>query len=226
MATSDHVPVPKAGERSILGRKNKEHQANCEDWIDNKHPWNCAAHHILPVTCFNPIKCTPKSKAYYVRRCLWVSQWNINGGNKFNDPPKGQNNMVRLPTMSAYTRRYAMTLAKFKQPVSPVNECSHSGTYGEHYRYNIEVNKWLESNVWSALQEDKNKHKNKGKNIKNLVVNGHKYFRSELIRRGGRAPKTINGWLGKKTNAKWALPFSMAADGGPGASDYCTKHPR
>lgn len=225
MPVDDHVAVPKPGDRSILGRKNKEHQTNCQSWLDNKHPWNCAAHHILPVTCFNPIKCNPKSKTYYVRRCLWVSQWNINGGNKFSEP-KGSNNMVRLPTFSAYTKRYASTLAKFKQPVSPVNECSHSGTYGEHYRYNIEVHKYLEDNVWTTLQEDKAKHKNKGKNIKGLITTAHGYFRGELVRRGGRAPGTVNGWLNKKTDKCWALPFSMANDAGPGAGTYCTLNPR
>jgi hypothetical protein len=176
------------------------------------------------VTCFNPVKCNPKSKANYIYRCLYVSQWNINGGNKFSDP-KGQNNMVRLQTMSAYTKRYAATLVKFKPPY-PVNECSHSGTYGEHYRYNIEVNKWLEANVWSTLQEDKVKHKLKGKDIKSLLTNGHNYFRGQLTVRGSRPPQTINGWLTRKQNPRWALPFSMAANAGPGAGDYCTKNPR
>src|SRR5688572_1427515 len=130
MAVSDHVPVPKAADRSVLRKIGKQHQTNCDAY---PAPWKCAAHHILPLTCFKSLKCNPQSKSKYILRCLWVSQWNVNGGNKFKEPST-DNNMISLPTFSGYRKTYAGTLAKFK-PLHPVNKCSHTGTYGEHYLY-------------------------------------------------------------------------------------------
>jgi len=169
---------------------------------------------------------TPKDKMNYVKRCIWVSKWNINGGNKFSTPKKDpENNMVRLPLFSAYNKRYPNTAAgKFKEP-HPENQCMHNSRYSEHYLYNKQVRKWLSDNVWSTLQENKEKHKGKGKDIKKLIENGVKHFRGELVRRGARGTSSGNVgtkacWLNRKENKQlnikedkeWTLPFSMADD--------------
>jgi hypothetical protein len=213
-----------------MNRKGDEHKQNCKDWVSTKVPWNCNAHHILPVTCFNPIEVKPKDKMAYVRRCIWVSQWDINGGNRFKFA-KGQNNMVRLPLYSAYFKSYpASAMAQFKRSAYPVNECMHNSRYSEHYLYIKEVRKYLNDEIWSTLQEDKKKHKNKGKDILSQLRAAEAYFRGELERRGNRTTAKGNSgtkecWFNKKTDPQWTLPFSMAADPSPAASEFCTRFP-
>src|SRR6266567_5764012 len=202
---NDHVPVPPKAKRSVLNRKGKEHQQNCAGWISSKQPWPSNAHHILPVTCFNPIEVTPKDKMAYVRRCIWVSEWDINGGNRFPVSPKTspKNNMVGLPLFSAYKNSYTTEPGKFKRVKYPVNKCMHNSRYGEHYLYNKEVRKWLNDELWSTLQEDKQKHQKQGKNILSKLEKGVKHFRAELKRRGSRATSngiagTIDCWVHKE----------------------------
>jgi hypothetical protein len=220
MAIGKHEALPKKVDYSELEKISKHHQDNCLNWTHNKFPWQCAAHHILPLTCINSIECTPASKAKYIRRCLWVSKWNINGGPKYARP-KGGNNMVKLPTISAYRRRYKSTLAKFVVP-HPVNLCSHSGTEGEHYLYIKEVHVYLEREIWSKVQEDKVNHKLKAEDVNGELGTGEDHFRGELVRRGNRPPGTINGWL-DQTKPMWSLPFSMADDFAPGNEEFCTQ---
>jgi hypothetical protein len=215
----DHVAVPPKGERSIINRKNKEHQTNCAGWINNKNPWNCNAHHILPVTCFNPIQVDPASKVFYVIRCVLVSKWNINGGNKF--PTQGRkNNMVSLPLSSAYNNTYPALKnlsGPFKKPVHPINECMHNSGISEHYLYIKEVRTYLENNVWNKLQEDKEKHKGKGKPIKDELETAVEHFRDELEKRGNRKTKagnkgTVDCWRAQKSDKGWMRTFSMASN--------------
>lgn len=214
----DHVAVPPAGKRSVITRKGKQHQTNCAGWVSNKKPWPSNAHHILPVTCFNPIDVTPKDKAAYVKRCVLVSKWDINGGNRFSISGD-ENNMVSLPLYSAYFNAYpAKSGSKFKKAVYPVNQCMHNSRYGEHHLYIREVKKHLQSKVWSKLQEDKQKHKNKGKDILSELKTATKHFRDQLVDRGQRTTQngssgTIDCWNNKNTDLEWMLPFSMASDG-------------
>jgi hypothetical protein len=220
-AADDHVAVPKKGERSIITRKGKEHQTNCDKWLSNKKPWSCNAHHILPVTCFNPIEVDPADKVYYVTRCIWVSQWNINGGNKFSTAKTApENNMVRLPLFSAYKKTYpppGKPNAPFKKPDHPINQCMHNSSYSEHYLYIREARKYLQANVWDKLQEDKAKHKGKGKNIKGELEDAVKHFRGELETRGNRKSKggyqgTVDCWRHQLEDEGWWITFSMAHD--------------
>lgn len=215
----DHVAVPKLGERSVVSRKSKEHQTNCAGWVNSKKPWPSNAHHILPVTCFNPIDVNPKDKLAYVKRCVAVSQWNINGGNKFAISGD-DNNMVSLPLFSAYNNAYPATAAgKFRRAVYPVNQCMHNSRYSEHHIYIKEVKEYLQSNIWANLQEDKQKHKLKGKSVLAELKAGSKHFRDQLVTRGARATQngnsgTIQCWQNKSTDTdEWMLPFSMASDG-------------
>jgi len=228
---SQHKDVPPPAERSVIAKKTPDYYNFTDQWVNGSTPWTCQAHHILPGQCFSMgnLQCDTDKK-HYVRRCIWVSKWNINGGKKHQglQKPKGQNNMVRLPTKKAYVRRYAATFAKFKSPY-PVNECMHGwGGWSEHYLYNKEVAKWLNDKIWSTLQEDKVKHKGKGKDILSQLQGGEAHFRAELVRRGSRTtPKgnagTIACWL-DKSDPNRSLPFSMADDPGPG-KPFATKNP-
>lgn len=212
MAENPHVPVPPKPKRSVITRKNDEHKQNCQGWISNRVPWPGNAHHILPVTCFNPLKVKPPSKIKYVLRCIWVSEWDINGGNRFKFS-KGSNNMVRLPIFSAYKNSYPSTSnGKFKRATYPVNEPMHNSRYSEHYLYISEVREYLNDEIFSKLQEDKQKHKNKGKSILGELQGAESHFRDELIARGQRNTGTIIGWQTKKSDPDWMLPFSMASD--------------
>ena len=230
--SNKHMDVPDAPERSVIAKKTPAYYDFTDDWTSGSIPWPCQAHHILPGACFSlgNIRCTPADKKKYVMRCIWVSKWNINGGKKHESlqKPIGQNNMVRMPTKKAYVKRYATTRANFKSPY-PKNECMHGwGGWSEHYLYNSEVEVWLNDNIWTTLQEDKVKHKGKGKDILALLQKGEKHFRDELVRRGSRTtPKgnkgTIACWL-DKTDPNRSLPFSMADDPGPSAP-FPTKNP-
>lgn len=219
--SDDHVAVPKKGERSIITRKGKEHQANCAEWQSNKKPWPANAHHILPVTCFNPIDVDPRDKVHYVLRCLLVSEWNINGGNKFATPKSDpKNNMVRLPLWSAYKNTYPnprVTDAPFKKAAYPVNQVMHNSGYSEHHLYIREVRKHLQKFVWNKLQEDKAQHKGKGKSIKGEIEDAVSHFRTQLELRGNRKTQagnegTINCWRNQRTDPQWWVTFSMAND--------------
>ncbi len=220
---SKHEPVPPPKERSVLGR-NSSYKDYTKSWVSGRKPWRCSAHHILPVSCFklHNIKCSPASKKYYVRRCLWVSKYNVNGGTKFAglQKPIGENNMVRLPTKSGYTKTYPTPRRpKYKNP-HPENECMHSGSWSEHFLYNIEVQQWLNDNVWKKLQENKAKHQGKGKSILADLQKGEKHFRDELVKRGKRNDGTKACWK-DKNKARRSLPFSMASTIGP----YKTRNP-
>jgi hypothetical protein len=224
-----HMDVPLPPERSVLAKKRPAYYNFTDKWEDRK--WPAAAHHILPAMCFSRgnLKCAADKKNY-VLRCIWVSKWNINGGEKHKalQKPKGQNNMVRLPTKAAYVKTYAAVRANFKKD-HPVNECMHSGGWCEHYQYNKEVAQWLNDEIWDKLQEDKVKHKAKGKDILSQLQKGEKHFRDELIRRGSRTTPngnqgTIACWLDKKDPNR-SLPFSMAADDVPGNELFATKNP-
>jgi hypothetical protein len=219
--TDVHVAVPPKGERSIINRRGKQHQTNCDGWVSNKVPWPANAHHILPVTCFNPIALSDDAQIFYVMRCIWVSQWDINGGNKFPTPPTDpENNMVSLPLSSAYKKSYptpGKPNAPFKRPVYPVNKCMHNSSLSEHHLYIREVRTHLQTFVFDKLQEDKAKHKGKGKSIKSEIEDAVKHFRGELVTRGSRTTKagnqgTIQCWQNQKTDDEWGLPFSMASD--------------
>lgn len=217
----DHMDVPDEPERSVI-TKSSTYYDYTKDWDSGSKPWPCQAHHILPGACFSigNILCDPKDKKFYIIRCLLVSKWNLNGGSRHEglQGGEGANNMVRLPTSRAYKKTYAATLAKFKKG-HPVNECMHGwGGWSEHYLYNKEVTQWLNDNIWSTLQEDKVKHKGKGKDILSQLKGGQDHFRGELVRRGSRTtPKgnsgTIDCWLDKKDKNR-SLPFSMANDKG------------
>jgi len=128
--------------------------------------------------------------------------------------------MVRLPLFSAYYNAYPSKKGGLynKRKKYPVNECMHNSRYSEHYLYNKEVRKWLNENVWSTLQENKEKHKFKGKPILGQLQDGESHFRGELITRGSRkgakcGKGTKKCWENKKTDKSWFLPFSMASDG-------------
>ena len=238
----DHKDVPPRAERSVIAKSSSYYtytkglagtaSSGGLNWISGKKPWPCAAHHILPGACFSlgNIECNPDSKKFYVMRCILVSKWNINGGKKHEglQGPKGDNNMVRMPTRKAYVKTYASDLTKFKTP-RPVNEPMHGwGGWSEHHIYNEEVKKWLNDEIWSTLQEDKVLHKGKGKDILAKLQDGEKHFRAELVRRGSRTtPKgnqgTVACWLDKQDPNR-SLPFSMADDPGKG-KQFVTKNP-
>ena len=204
-----HISVPPARKQSVTNRAGKQHQKNCAGWISNKKPFQCNAHHILPVTCFNPIELSSPENRAYVKRCIKVSKWDINGGNRFPFP-KGSNNMVRLPLQSAYFKRYPKKSGgSFKAPY-PINECMHNSRYSEHYLYTKEVRQYLDDKIWKTLKENKKIHKGKGKDILNQLQSAEKYFRSELVTRGQRNKGTISCWNTRNSNPKWSLPFSMA----------------
>ena len=209
--SDDHIDVPPKNERSVINRAGDQHKTHCKDWVSGKVPFPCNAHHILPVTCFNRIKCNPQAKAAYVRRCIWVSKWNINGGTRHKQPE--ENNMIRLPLFSAYNNAYpkpGKTEFRKAEGKYPVNECMHNSRYSEHYIYNKEVRTWLNDNVWSKLQEDKEKHKLKGKDILKELQGAEGHFRGELVKRGKREPGTKKGWMDRPD--KWWMPFTMAHD--------------
>jgi len=217
----DHVPVPKKSEQSVTNRNGKQHQTNCKGWLGtSKKPYNGAAHHILPVTCFNPIEVKEKEKVKYIIRCVKVSKWDINGGNRFPvDKETPENNMVRLPLFSAYKNTYPTTVQPtvFKRPDHPENQCMHNSRFSEHHLYNDEVRGWLQDNVWDQLQENKEKHKGKGKDIKKQIENGVKHFRKQLGIRGNRETSkgnkgTVQCWVNRLKDDEWTITFSMASD--------------
>lgn len=212
-----HKAVPPPSKRSVLGR-NGSHTSYTKGWVSGKSPWYCAAHHILPVSCFSlkNIKCKPASKKYYIRRCLWVSEYNVNGGAKFKkkQKAKGKNNMVRLPTKSGYTKTYPTRRRTTYKTEHPVNECMHSGTWSEHYLYNKEAYQWLTDYVWKKLQENKEKHGKKGKSILAALHLGEEHFRKQLVNRGKRNGGTEDCWEDKNKRNR-TRPFSMAASTGP-----------
>lgn len=209
----EHIGLPKPSEQSVIARASDQHKQNCKDWQSGKSPFACNAHHILPVTCFNPIQTKNADSRHYIRRCIMVSKWDINGGNRFSFP-KGQNNMIRLPTMGAYTRSYpskpggAFRLARY-----PTNECAHSSRYAEHHLYNREVADYLDKHIWQTLKENKAQHKGEGKDILSLLQKAEKHFRGQLARRGVRSGGTLKAW-DRQPDSGWALPFSMAASTG------------
>lgn len=220
----DHIAVPPPRKRSVINRVGKQHQKNCAGWIRNTKPFPCNAHHILPVTCFNPIEISSQENKAYVYRCIYVSKWDINGGNRFTFPP-GDNNMVRLPLQSAYTKAYPKKAGdKFTRANYPVNECMHNSRYSEHYLYTKEVRQYLDDKIWKTLKENKKEHKGKGKDILTQLQGAEKYFRDELKSRGERKGGTIACWDKRGTDPKWSLPFSMAHNK-PGKS-YGTKSPK
>ncbi len=208
-----HEAVPPPAKRSVLAR-NSSYKNYTEDWESGRKPWRCSAHHILPVSCFklNNIKCSPKDKKYYVRRCLWVSKWNVNGGSRF-EGTTGDNNLVRLPTKSGYTKTYPNRRRPHYIEPSPEDECMHSGSWSEHYLYNKEVQQWLNDNIWKKLQENKEKHKGKGKSILAELQRGEKHFRKQLGLRGQRNGGTVVCWEDKKRKNR-TRPFSMASTSG------------
>lgn len=220
-----HIEVPKAAERSVINRKGKQHQDYCEDWVSDRIPWRCNAHHIIPVTCFNPIQVSNQQSRRYVRRCILVSKWNINGGKKFKglQSPKGKNNMIRLPLKSAYTQSYPTKRGNpYRRKSYPEDIPMHNSRYSEHYLYTKEVRKYLDDEIWKNLKENKEKHKGKGKDILNQLKAAEKHFRQQLADRGKRKDGTVECWHNRKTDPKWARPFSMAATRGA----FSTKSPR
>src|SRR4051812_32814931 len=116
--SNKHMDVPPPAERSVIAKKTPAYYNFTDSWVNGKTPWPCQAHHILPGACFSlaNIRCSPADKKHYVMRCIWVSKWNINGGTKHQglQKPKGQNNMVRMPTKKAYVKTYAAVRSNFK----------------------------------------------------------------------------------------------------------------
>lgn len=215
-----HKPVPPPNKRSVTNRVGKQHQDNCEDWVSSKKPWPCNAHHLLPVSCFNPIKLTNKEERHYVQRSVWVSEWDINGGNRFPFP-KGDNNMIQLPLFSAYKKFYPKNPSLPFKPGCPENKCMHNSRYSEHYIYLKEVAKYLDDKIWINLKENKAQHQGKGKNILGQLQDAEKHFRKELTYRGNRATSKGNKgtkqcWQNKKSDPQWSIAFSMADTPGPG----------
>jgi hypothetical protein len=221
-----HVDVPPPAERSVIAKKAPAYYKFTYDWQSGSKPWHCQAHHILPGQCFSMgnLQCDTNKK-HYVMRCIWVSKWNINGGAKHDalQKPIGQNNMMRLPTRKGYIKTYAKVLSKFKSS-RPENLPMHGwGGWSEHNIYNKEVMKWLNDKIFSTLQEDKVKHKAKGKDILAELQGGEAHFRAELIRRGSRNGGTITCWL-DPNRPRRSLPFSMADDPGP-RKKFVTQNP-
>jgi hypothetical protein len=127
--------------------------------------------------------------------------------------------MVSLPLYSAYFNAYPLTpTSAFRKAAYPTNKCMHNSRYAEHHLYIREVKEHLQANIWANLQEDKKKHKGKGKAIKGELETAVKHFRSELVTRGNRATGsgnqgTLACWHARKTDPEWMITFSMASDG-------------
>lgn len=222
-----HSPVPPPEERSVICRDGNTHKDNCQDWISGDNPWPCNAHHILPCTCFNLDYVTSIEVRDYIYRCLWVSKWNINGGKRHDKTSggPGKNNMVRLPLMRAYTEAYpAQPNTLFRKTVYPDKECAHNSRYSEHHIYIDEVKDYLTQHIWKNLKENAAEHKGEGADILGQLKAAADHFRSQLVdRASNRKGGTLKGWNSRKTDADWALPFSMAAS--IGAGPHCTKNP-
>lgn len=185
-------------------------------WKSANNPWPNQCHHILPVTCFR-FKNLPKDKKYYLRRCLWVSKWNINGGKRHPQTPKKDNNMLMLPTLRAYKNRYPATPGPITAKKYPVNLPVHDSTYSEHHLYTLELRDHLKRKIWDKLQEDKKKHKGKGEDILSRLRSAQSKFRGELEKRGDRRTKKGNQgskecWDVRKSDPQWPLTFSMATE--------------
>jgi len=178
----------------IIRYRDDHYADNCKSGY--KVPRLHQVHHIVPVQCVSDasIQKVAGDKASFIRKCLKVTDWDI------NRPP----NCVGLPLKRAYPRADRIptdwkTLDKY--PCHIV----------DHGQYNKDVENDLGKNVWDVAIDASNDCKLDPKTLKAELEKSRKYWRGEVRRRGSRRSGTKHCWDNRQTMpTTWYIPFSMA----------------
>jgi hypothetical protein len=178
----------------IIRYRDDHYADNCKSGY--KGPAYHQVHHIIPVASVSDatIRQQVGDKASFIRKCLRVTEWDINR----------QPNCVGLPLKRAYPKADT-TLADWatldKWPCHIV----------DHPPYTDDVSDDLGKHVWDQAIENSNDCKLDPKTLKAELEARRKFWRREVRRRGSRKKGTRHCWDNRTSlPTTWYIPFSMA----------------
>lgn len=178
----------------------------------------CEFHHVLPIEATDDANIlkdeeTAEEKEF-IHKCMAKTTWDTNE----------QPNLIGLPTKRPY---YSADLQIGKTPSLCAADLlaleSQLGQFGalpnlpchlnDHNRYNVEVIKKLDSELWQTLLNGREDCKDKGRSIRSLLQAQSRAWKAELKARGTRQGGAAECWVNRHTTkrAVWHIPLSMAA---------------
>lgn len=143
-------------------------------------------------------------KLQYISDCLSHVEWDINNAD----------NLLGLPRRRQFRDGYVGKPETWVPRMWPCHQVDHLTTDG----YSDIVEKWLDTNIWSALEAKKGSHKVDISKIKTQLEKGQVRFKESLVTCGRREGGTVEGWKNRHDPAwkdRWYKPFSMIAKANP-----------
>jgi hypothetical protein len=204
----------------------------------------CEFHHVLPITSLQDASIMDDGldaeEKDFIHKCMAKTTWDINK----------QPNLIGLPTKRPYEKadrevakekdkeesQKTATAAFFKKLKAV------SGQFGalpdlpchlnDHPKYTAAIISKLDEAVWPKLLDSREECKDKGKNIRKVLVDQSKHWKDWLVQTRGVAHEgAADCWVNReKKRDVWFIPLSMDP-GSPKKQDpppniFLTKKPK
>lgn len=177
----------------------------------------CEFHHVLPISSLQDGAILggkeTAANMEFIHKCMAKTTWNTNK----------QPNLLGLPTKKPFQNADYMTSRKKDRHTLEmlVSLDPGAGKFGalpnlpchlnDHQKYTDKIITVLDSDLWPELKAARKECKDKGKSIRNLLINFSKTWKDWLKTRGGLHGGAADCWVNRKKKAAvWYIPLSMA----------------
>lgn len=174
----------------------------------------CEFHHVLPISSLQDgeIACDDAEELEFIHKCMAKTTWDI------NEKP----NLIGLPTKRPYEqadRKAAKDAATTSNALKALN--AMAGQFGalpdlpchlnDHPKYTEAIISSLNSNVWPKLLDSREKCEDKGKNIRAVLQEHSRHWKSWLAdTRGKEHGGAADCWVNRERKKNvWFVPLSM-----------------